>query len=252
MEEEITIDESIIKSNDDKQKGEKQEEEEKKEEYILEIDNQDQTEYHDNYVSNHVDNQINHVNNIHIGHVETGNTKFDKVPQLDSAGFYDNINSLDSLLDKKHSAATEQQIKILKQWVTFADLKKKEYLKAYQKYKSYNNIKNVIRDIITGTFSGGAIIELINIESDDPDKVFKIITFCASLILLIIGAYERAYDPASKSISFLNSMRDYDSFSRDMKAQFVQGIEERPDKLSEFMINSSHKFDSIVSESIPL
>ena len=171
--------------------------------------------------------------------------------RLNSADFIE-AGSFDSIVNLEHSAINPQQLKILKMMISNADLKKRAYSDAERKFRCVSKWHNLIQDILAGIFSGGALIETIKMSSDDPDKTYKIIIFIFSILIVIVRSSDRAIKPDSKAQAYKLTANDYSEYSRKLRNALSSGIDDRQDKVNEFMINAENDFGSIESNSIPL
>lgn len=187
--------------------------------------------------------------------VKSGMTHRDiESQQLCSSAYDDHTarKGIDHVINLKQCAATPEQIELIKKWVQGAEESGKAYEAASGKFRCANKWIHLFSRIIMTSLGGGSVVNMFKTSRDDPSFSFLLCVAIISLLGMIFQTVESILAPVEKANSYHRTAYEYKNFARETRNTLTTGIDDRKDKVDQFMIMAENSLSNIETSSLPL
>lgn len=146
----------------------------------------------------------------------------------------------------RNSAMTEHEENLFKEWMDHAS-EKSSYYHKLAGWNRWINSRFTFISLILGAFTAGAgIFNAIFALSPGQPGFAAGCTIVAFVILnTLLTSYLAAFKVAEKASNYHQAAMGYSNFSREWKMQLAQGIDDRPEKIAEALINAEMQISDI-------
>jgi hypothetical protein len=141
-------------------------------------------------------------------------------------------------------------MKLLNSWMDVAKRRRKIYIESARRHRLANKWLRLFNRILIGFLGGNSILEMFRVEKGDPNFVYVIATAVFSLLLLLVESSEEVLSPMSKFQSLYETSLAYSDFVRDILTALTSGIDDRPEKVQEFVLEMERRLEGIEKASL--
>lgn len=156
-------------------------------------------------------------------------------------------------VNRDGSALTDPQIEVLTNAVKECEENAVRYAKARGHNKKFNIGLTFSILILSGIAASSSFLyNLFTLEWDDQEFFYKITTAVVSFVLLVLTSVNNVWKPAVKESIHHTSATSYGNLASDIRLELSKGIDDRADKVDEFITRAHLLQQDIAEKSIPL
>ncbi len=156
-------------------------------------------------------------------------------------------------VNREKSALTDQQIEILTGAVQECEENAAKYAAARSRNKKFNIVLTFTLLILSGvTASSSGLYTLFTLRLDDPEFWYKTVSSAMFVVMLLLTSLNNVLKPAVKEATHHVSASNYGNLASDIRLELAKGVDDRPEKVDEFITKSHLLQQDIGEKSIPL
>lgn len=184
-----------------------------------------------------------------IDNVEHGETKH----FLDDSASSISISMLETDGNKPKSAIQAPQFAYAKKMMKDCASLAKDYETESRYNRGVNNNINAALGILLSIVGGGSLLyNIFAMSVSDPNFGFMLTTNLITITTLFLQVYQSTYGFSNKATRFHATAGSYHNLAREIDMALRTGVDDRSDKVSEWMIAIENAISNIETEALPL